>query len=197
MDDWKPIESAPKDGSYVIVTGPRYSDEHLPPFSLAKWEEEFIEEWVYENSHTKKLFKVDHSHWNYECGIFPTHWMPLPKPPEPTEYEMTDEDCKALLDACKPVPYMVVGGFEPSSPQENANRAWKALGDKMGFDYATVKPVPGKPMKFFTAVPSETKEQKLEREKLENEAKHAEEITHIRAEIIRLNKRLEILRESE
>ncbi len=27
------------------------------------------------NGHGKKVF------WNRECEIYPTHWMPLPKPP--------------------------------------------------------------------------------------------------------------------
>ncbi len=38
-------------------------------------------------------------------------------------YEMTPDDLTKIMDACKPMPYMVIGGVEPSSPQENANRA--------------------------------------------------------------------------
>lgn len=60
------------------------------------------------------------------------------------EFTMTKEQCEKLLDACKPVPYMVFGGREPRSPQENANDAWCALGREMGFDGMTVKPVAGK-----------------------------------------------------
>ena len=56
------------------------------------------------------------------------------------EYEMTDEELNEILDACKPVRYMVIGGYQPSSPQENANRAWAELGRKRGFDYLTVTP---------------------------------------------------------
>lgn len=67
------------------------------------------------------------------------------------EYEMTEEQLTQLLDACKPVPYMVMGGVEPSSPQENANSAWAALGREMGFDGMSVKPVSGKGQRFFTA----------------------------------------------
>ena len=72
------------------------------------------------------------------------------------EYEMSEEDHAALLEACKPVPYIVVGGHPPSSPQQNANAAWAALGRKMGFNGGTVQPVVGKPQRFFTAVPLET-----------------------------------------
>jgi len=68
------------------------------------------------------------------------------------QYELTDEQLKSLIDSCKPVPYMVFGGVEPRSPQENANDAWGSLGKKMGFDYMTVEPVDGKGQKFFTAI---------------------------------------------
>jgi predicted TIM-barrel fold metal-dependent hydrolase len=71
------------------------------------------------------------------------------------EYEMTADDLATILEACKPVPYMVFGGRPPASPQENANAAWCELGRKMGFDGMTVEPVPAKGNRFFTA---ETKE---------------------------------------
>jgi predicted TIM-barrel fold metal-dependent hydrolase len=67
------------------------------------------------------------------------------------EFEMTEEDLNALLEACKPVPYMVIGGYVPRSPQENANDAWERLGKKMGFDHMTVRPISGKGDRFFTA----------------------------------------------
>lgn len=66
------------------------------------------------------------------------------------EFEMTESQLQTLLEACKPVPYMVFGGREPASPQENANRAWEALGREMGFDHMSVKPT-GKGTRFFTA----------------------------------------------
>ncbi len=67
------------------------------------------------------------------------------------EFEMTDEQLQNMLNACKPVPYMVIGGIEPRSPQENAIQAWKELGEELGFDGMTAEPVEGKGMKFFTA----------------------------------------------
>lgn len=66
------------------------------------------------------------------------------------EYEMTEEELNEILDACKPVRYMIVGNYVPSSPQENANRAWAELGRKRGFDYLSVKPSP-KGNRFFLA----------------------------------------------
>ena len=69
---------------------------------------------------------------------------------------MSEEDLETLLESCKPVPYMIIGGHPPRSPQENANSAWRLLGAKMGFDYMTVKPIPGKGDRFFTAEKIET-----------------------------------------
>ena len=67
-----------------------------------------------------------------------------------TEFEMTQEDLDAILEACKPVPYMIVGGHPPRSQQENANAAWARLGGKMGFHPMTVRPS-SKGQRFFTA----------------------------------------------
>lgn len=64
------------------------------------------------------------------------------------EYTMTDEQYNKLLAACKPVPYMIIGGVIPTSPQENANRAWKVLGKELGFKHMTVKPLGTDPKKF-------------------------------------------------
>ncbi|MFA5408404.1 MAG: hypothetical protein WC343_06505 [Bacilli bacterium] len=94
-------------------------------------------------------------------------------------YEMTEAELEELLDACKPVPYMVIGGCVPSSPQENANRAWQKLGDKHGFDYMTVRPIQGKGTRFFSAVPSETplqREERLRREEVELKQRRIEDL---------------------
>jgi hypothetical protein len=71
---------------------------------------------------------------------------------ERREYEMSEAQLAAILEACKPVTYMVFAGMPPASPQENANRAWQALGAELGFDHMTVRPVAGKSQRFFTAV---------------------------------------------
>ncbi len=69
------------------------------------------------------------------------------------EFELTADELKGLLDACKPTPVMYLPGGQRmfSTPQENANRAWQRLGEKRGFNGMTVRPVPGKDMRFFTA----------------------------------------------
>lgn len=66
------------------------------------------------------------------------------------EFQLTDEQFTRLKEACQPVPYLVFGGQEPPTPQENANRAWCSLGKDMGFDGMTVEPHE-KGARFFTA----------------------------------------------
>lgn len=70
------------------------------------------------------------------------------------EYEMSEADLSALLEACKPVPLIALNAGMPRSSQENANEAWRALGERMGFQPMTVKPVTGKSARFFTAMPA-------------------------------------------
>ena len=69
------------------------------------------------------------------------------------EFEMSEADLERLLDACKPVPAMMIGGTVAPSPQQRANAAWDALGKRMGFDGKTARPIPGKGDRFFTAIP--------------------------------------------
>lgn len=69
------------------------------------------------------------------------------------EFELTDEELDGLKNASRSTPVMYGNGGTPlfSSPQENANRAWRALGEQHGFQFMTVQPVAGKDAHFFTA----------------------------------------------
>ena len=109
------------------------------------------------------------------------------------EYEMTQADLDAILAACKPVPLIIVGGYAPRSSQENANDAWAALGSKMGFDSMTVRPVEGKGMRFFTAVPSETPEQRADRLAAEERTRKAARAEELRASIAKQQAELDAL----
>ena len=71
------------------------------------------------------------------------------------EFRLSDTQYNELMIACRPVPYMIIGGFAPRSRQENANAAWQALGKQMNFKWDTVEPVPGKSEFFFMAEPKE------------------------------------------
>ena len=72
---------------------------------------------------------------------------------ERQNYEMTEGDLESLLNASKPVRMMMLQCGTPQSPQENANAAWKRLGNRMGFDHMTVQPT-GRGDRFFSAIPS-------------------------------------------
>lgn len=71
------------------------------------------------------------------------------------EYELTEKQFAKLLDASKPTLCMKIGSHAPRTPQQNANVAWEAIGKEMGFCYLTVRPVPGKCERVFTAVKME------------------------------------------
>ena len=55
-------------------------------------------------------------------------------------YRLTDTQLNTILDACKPVPYMVVGGMMPRSPQHNANDAWQSVAAELGCRWDTIRP---------------------------------------------------------
>ena len=70
-------------------------------------------------------------------------------------FEMTTEQHEQLLNACKPVPMIMLQCGMPPSPQERANAAWRSLGDEMGFNHMTVRPVSGQPETIFEAAPND------------------------------------------
>lgn len=113
------------------------------------------------------------------------------------EYEMTDEELKAVMEASKPTVYMMVDSHAPPSPQENANRAWAELGRKRGFDHMTVRPSDSKGTKFFTAVPSETKAQKTERVAREESEKRSNRIGELEGLIQSSQTELDKLKEED
>lgn len=73
MSEWKPIESAPKDGTVIDVWG------HGRRFANVRWTHWLEPEWqIWEIEHT---YAADGSaHWDHP-HITPTHWMPQPPPP--------------------------------------------------------------------------------------------------------------------
>jgi hypothetical protein len=103
---------------------------------------------------------------------------------------MTQADLDKILDACRSVPYIIVGGVGPRSPQERANDAWAELGSRMGFDHMTVQPISGKGNLFFSAVPSENETQRAEREAKAAAALKSAEIAQLELEIAERQKRL-------
>jgi hypothetical protein len=74
MDDWQPIETAPKvDGARVIVWDGREVNtvDYSPPSRIGiNGQIEIPESWV----------QISHS--GRTSSFSPTHWMPLPDPPK-------------------------------------------------------------------------------------------------------------------
>lgn len=93
-----------------------------------------------------------------------------------------------LMASMKPTPVMMIGGYMGASQQDNANAAWKRLGEKMGFDWDTVQPN-SKGYRFFSAVPSETDIHRAERLTRETNEKRALELAQIKETIAALTKR--------
>ena len=67
-------------------------------------------------------------------------------------FEMTEEELDELMSASKPVVMIALQCGQPSSPQENANAAWRRLGEKYGFNHMTVQPRGGS-KRCFSAEP--------------------------------------------
>lgn len=73
MSEWKPIESAPKDGRKILLW---FSDTWRRPGHAR------FGHWL-PDVKTKERFVQG----GWVCGLnrwhnFPTHWMPLPEPPD-------------------------------------------------------------------------------------------------------------------
>ena len=71
------------------------------------------------------------------------------------DFEMTEEQLAAIIEACKPVPLIALQCGTPSTPQERANAAWRKLGIELGFVWDTARPNGGGD-RFFSAVVMES-----------------------------------------
>lgn len=77
-DGWLPIESAPKDGTHILVM---YMHIDTQCVFNAFWinQEDWMQDdqegwWSYQHSEVSRI--------KLEDFMTPTHWMPLPSPPE-------------------------------------------------------------------------------------------------------------------
>lgn len=81
MDEWKPIETAPKDGQFLAFW-PSYRErawlhEHEPLDDYRTIDGQVL---AASKDHTGRVYVV--GNWA-QPGSVPTHWMPLPAPPSP------------------------------------------------------------------------------------------------------------------
>lgn len=73
---WRPIETAPSDGTAVLLYVPPDEFGEVDPICVGYWERPDYnskEEWVYGPN--------GYEHYFRSYAGKPTHWMPLPKPP--------------------------------------------------------------------------------------------------------------------
>lgn len=85
MSEWRPIETAPRDGTHVLVY---YEFATVPIAHVAFWDADEHDLWQ-SNGFSHKAEQV--GWWSYvensvsahklEGHNTPTHWMPLPAPP--------------------------------------------------------------------------------------------------------------------
>ena len=87
MSEWQPIETAPKDGSVVLIADAEHVNEAHYVFEVG--------EFLVSNYPDPYWEKYDHSYWdrhNDDSDWYePTHWMPLPPPPNPNTTEQKGE----------------------------------------------------------------------------------------------------------
>lgn len=77
MSQWQPIETAPKDGTAMLVYGPGLLREHNAHCAVVRWQ-------TTEHSTIPWWTINDGKFGPYDLrGPSPTHWMPLPEPPHP------------------------------------------------------------------------------------------------------------------
>jgi len=76
---WRPIESAPKDGRWVLIHDPRAD---LRPVQMARYGEAPMGV-VRRNGEVVAQTAAVAKHWinEHERHLTPTHWQPLPAPP--------------------------------------------------------------------------------------------------------------------
>jgi len=57
------------------------------------------------------------------------------------EFTLTEDEMQSVLDASKPVPYLVIGGIPPRSQQEQANSAWQKIAEAHSVKWDTIRPI--------------------------------------------------------
>lgn len=72
MSEWQPIETAPRDGTAILVCAQSDHDE---------WNFMAVF-WCIPDCHQRGWAVISHGFREFSCFVSPTHWMPLPAAPE-------------------------------------------------------------------------------------------------------------------
>jgi hypothetical protein len=86
--EWRPIETAPKDGTKILVFVPIVGDARFGHIYAVIWDDEFEVVNAMAKSHAKMYrgawtdFAVESFGYEKYAEYKPTHWLPLPEPPQ-------------------------------------------------------------------------------------------------------------------
>lgn len=72
MSEWHPIETAPKDGTRILILDQDWNQNLVV----------FVARWAPHGLHPDALGFWYEAHEERWCASQPSHWMPLPEPPE-------------------------------------------------------------------------------------------------------------------
>jgi len=78
MSEWKPIATGPKDGGYVLLS-------NQDGTWVGKYEGVYQSGYKPDNPWISVM--LNHRHMVYGASHVPSHWMPLPSPPEERRHE--------------------------------------------------------------------------------------------------------------
>lgn len=79
VPQWQPIETAPRDGTVIDLFYPYPRGRTINCY----WDEG-LRGWVWRRPTWRGSALLPESEWHFGAypGLEPTHWMPLPKPPQ-------------------------------------------------------------------------------------------------------------------
>jgi hypothetical protein len=86
---WLPIETAPKDGTKILLVND--NGEMDVGFYCHTWKEELIFVRPAEDGDVYKTEEVHDGYWETDIAFHPTHWHPLPQPPSPDSLAAASE----------------------------------------------------------------------------------------------------------
>jgi hypothetical protein len=75
MTGWQPIETAPKDGTFIL--GAYFYNGHEPDYSIVRWNKK---DWLGYCDGDRSILSQGDTYTDYH-EPFCTHWMPLPAAP--------------------------------------------------------------------------------------------------------------------
>ena len=81
MSDWRPIETAPKDGTWFLICR---ADDGFDSYEVGRFDPMILPEFVEAGEGLyRKIERKGYEWTGFNNMHRATHWMPLPEPPSP------------------------------------------------------------------------------------------------------------------